>query len=301
VLSQSPSAVLDVKEAVEVSGAKESGSPEEAIELMEPSGLVWVLLPDPTSAREGWLRSAALVRGMDAVRQRQRRQADLAKERLREGMSVAVTSPLSLLDRSSASKSLSGDQQAMTASVANLAASAASEAAQLRRSGTRSRVGSVDGAALGTAPPSGAGVARWSMGAPEAGVLVQGFLYKRGKLNTSWKKRWVVLRRTGKLEYYRPRDDPLRGGKPRGVILLHDLLDVFACATAIVSMAPNRFDIATSDRQWHFRAESREALVRWVLALRTFKKTHLEVAQQMLKASRGGTAGGEKRAAAHGR
>lgn len=142
---------LDVGALAEVSQAKESGNPDDAIELVTIDGLVWALMPHGRSnAHSVWLRRL--------------RSAQRAHRRRRISVLSGPQLPAALIPLGDAGAEMD-------------------VASPLRRLNPHAQ---------------DAGRRRPALSADNE-VLLQGYLYKRGKLNTAWKKRLGVLRRCGKV------------------------------------------------------------------------------------------------------
>lgn len=90
-------------------------------------------------------------------------------------------------------------------------------------------------------------------------VACQGYLQKRGSINPSFKTRWFVLTELGRMVYFANN----KSSRPTGQLSL---------ATAELCTSEEHentlgFAIRTDGRQWVFRCESQEELVKWLTAV----------------------------------
>ncbi|KYR01565.1 hypothetical protein DLAC_01559 [Tieghemostelium lacteum] len=91
-------------------------------------------------------------------------------------------------------------------------------------------------------------------------VTKQGYLYKKGKINKSWQKRWCILNKDSKLYYHRTPNE-----KYSGYIQL---------SQTIIKTSDNierdcTFEIITGDRIYLFSADNKYELDDWIRKLFT--------------------------------
>ena len=107
---------------------------------------------------------------------------------------------------------------------------------------------------------------------------VSGWLHKRGKLNTAFKRRFCKLRAENVdgreqlcLSYYKNKTDR----KPRGEVIIGPKTPIKPSL-----MSPLEFTIATPDREFVFLAESRESFELWFFACNAFGLGEVEEPQE---------------------
>ncbi|EDQ88202.1 uncharacterized protein MONBRDRAFT_32868 [Monosiga brevicollis MX1] len=118
-------------------------------------------------------------------------------------------------------------------------------------------------------------------GAPDGSgtVLLQGHLYKQGKIFPTWRRRWMVLYQDGHIDYFKPRatvHSPL--GREKGAIW-HIKAVVAGSDLGLVpwprdAAASCRFSLPTrAERTYHLYAESQVEADRWKRALISLSDT----------------------------
>jgi len=88
------------------------------------------------------------------------------------------------------------------------------------------------------------------------GRVKAGWLFKRGRFNKSWKRRFCVLRHK-ELEYYKE----LKDVSPQGVI---PTLDIEFLSIGLTTNSMEVFHLVTKDRVWNFAARDEETREDWV-------------------------------------
>eukprot|EP01127_Copromyxa_protea_P006658 TRINITY_DN16663_c0_g1_i1.p1 TRINITY_DN16663_c0_g1~~TRINITY_DN16663_c0_g1_i1.p1 ORF type:complete len:151 (+),score=16.78 TRINITY_DN16663_c0_g1_i1:36-455(+) len=100
-------------------------------------------------------------------------------------------------------------------------------------------------------------------------ITRNGYLLKKGKINTSWKCRWCVL--TGsKLAYFK---NEMINRKPLGFIPL-DQAVVRSCVEDVGK--DFCFEVVTKDRVYKLSAGSHQEMVDWMVALQPCTQLHAE-------------------------
>ena len=99
----------------------------------------------------------------------------------------------------------------------------------------------------------------------EAPPPMEGWLWKRGRINTNWKNRFCVLR-DGALAYFKERGDR----KPAGCVRVAD--SVVLSSEAGASAASSHrvrwcFSVWTAERTFYFGGPDKEAVVEWMKTL----------------------------------
>jgi len=93
------------------------------------------------------------------------------------------------------------------------------------------------------------------------GRVMSGWLYKRGKLNTAWKKRFCVILKDGTFEYMKSPTD----SSAKGRISSNDVLSV---SIGLSSKDLQVFHIFTKERIWNLAAEDDQTRDSWIHVLR---------------------------------
>jgi len=91
------------------------------------------------------------------------------------------------------------------------------------------------------------------------GRLKAGWLFKRGRFNKSWKRRFCVLTHN-ELEYYKE----LKDVSPRGVI---PISDIECLSTGLTANEMEVFYLVTKDRVWNFAATDDETREDWIRSI----------------------------------
>jgi hypothetical protein len=87
-------------------------------------------------------------------------------------------------------------------------------------------------------------------------ILHEGFLSKRGRLNTAFRKRWFIMTSEMVLLYY-SRSEHAGQSKFKGALNVLDVLDV------VINENGKDFVIHTSSRDWVLRADSEKEALFW--------------------------------------
>jgi len=99
-------------------------------------------------------------------------------------------------------------------------------------------------------------------------TVVRGYLWKRGSWNSSWKRRYFVLHRSGSLFYFKKDTDAKSLGTinlREGIVGVNEIQDakrVFA------------FEISTKSRNWKISAESERDMRQWMRAIEEHANTN---------------------------
>lgn len=99
---------------------------------------------------------------------------------------------------------------------------------------------------------------------PVEGVAKQGYLYKQTLVRKKWKKRWVVLRESGSLMYYKNDQEYVL----LKLIKLHSTTEIGPSAHEKHHKKQHVFQLATAKRTFYFAAGSEEEMNTWVAVLR---------------------------------
>ena len=91
-------------------------------------------------------------------------------------------------------------------------------------------------------------------------IVHEGFLSKRGRLNTAFRKRWFIMTSELVLLYYSRSEYPGQS-KFKGALNLLDVLEV------VINENGKDFVIHTSSRDWVLRAESKKESESWKRAI----------------------------------
>jgi hypothetical protein len=91
-------------------------------------------------------------------------------------------------------------------------------------------------------------------------IVHEGFLSKRGRVNTAFRKRWFIMTSELVLLYY-SRSEQAGQSKFKGALNLLDVLDV------VINENGKDFVIHTSTRDWVLRAESKKEALSWKQAI----------------------------------
>lgn len=92
------------------------------------------------------------------------------------------------------------------------------------------------------------------------GRLKAGWLYKRGKINKSWKRRFCVLTTSGIFEYYKELTDAAR----QGFIVVEGIESI---STGLSENNLDVFHLKTKDRLWHFASPNETTRDDWIKAI----------------------------------
>jgi len=92
------------------------------------------------------------------------------------------------------------------------------------------------------------------------GRLKAGWLYKRGKINKSWKRRFCVLKTSGIFEYYKELTD----ATPQGFIVVAGIESI---STGLSENNMDVFHLKTKDRLWHFALPNETTRDDWIKAI----------------------------------
>jgi len=92
------------------------------------------------------------------------------------------------------------------------------------------------------------------------GRLKAGWLYKRGRINTSWKRRFCVLKTSGIFEYYKALTD----ASPQGFIVVDGIESI---STGLSENNLDVFHLKTRDRLWHFASPNETTRDDWIKAI----------------------------------
>lgn len=90
---------------------------------------------------------------------------------------------------------------------------------------------------------------------------MEGWVWKRGDLNRTWRRRWLVLRHRS-LVYHKE-----AAGAPAGAVPLSECLRVDAVAREEADGRDFVFAVDTKQRRWLLQAESEEEAAAWLAVL----------------------------------
>ena len=107
-------------------------------------------------------------------------------------------------------------------------------------------------------------------------VTMEGWLYKRGEVKTSWAKRWCTLNQED-IKYFKLKDSY----SPQGVIPLQMVAEVKSGRVAGLTEMKgeendNGFVVVTAERTFYFIAETNSEKYEWIQVNRTPNLQHIK-------------------------
>lgn len=101
---------------------------------------------------------------------------------------------------------------------------------------------------------------------PRSLIIKRGWLHKRGKFHTSWKRRWMVLR-PPHLYYFKRQTDKVEKG----------VIDLIGATISLGSAEAQRkdpfsFEIHSQTRVWYLQAASQQEMQKWIESILEFNE-----------------------------
>jgi len=96
----------------------------------------------------------------------------------------------------------------------------------------------------------------------DSGVLRKGYMQKEGKMVKSWKKRWFVLQKNGKMSYYHSRHDTA----PIASFNVKNMTKLMNKSWSKTEKKRYGIKVYTPHRNWKFLCENNKERVEWLNA-----------------------------------